>query len=217
MTFVYMKILESVPSRYDKGINILTLGKLNKIYDNLTKLITKDQFVLDIGCGTGRLTFYAIARGAFVKAIDINPFMLDIAKRNAQQLEFEKKVNFVEMGVAELDSEQAETYDTVMSSLCFSELSKDELEFTLAQIHRILKPQGKLLLVYETKPDNLLRKMIYFLIRLPLAILTFILVQTITHSVVGLEELITKHNFKILSVEKNWLGSLKQIVAEKGD
>ncbi len=75
-----MNILESTPSRYDKGIRIFTLGKIDKIYDHLTSYIKEGQKILDIGCGTGALTLRAAQKGAKVKGIDVNPQMLAIAQ-----------------------------------------------------------------------------------------------------------------------------------------
>ena len=66
MSYVLMKILESAPYRYDKGIRILTLGKIDKAYDRLTERIKKNDKVLDIGCGTGMLTIRAAMKGATV-------------------------------------------------------------------------------------------------------------------------------------------------------
>lgn len=66
-TYILMKILESAPSRYDKGICILTLGRLDKAYDHLTSYIKKGQRVIDLGCGTGALTLRAAQKGAKVK------------------------------------------------------------------------------------------------------------------------------------------------------
>jgi len=61
--YILMKILESAPSRYDRSIYILTLGKLDKIYDRLTSRIKKGQTILDLGCGTGALTLRAAQKG----------------------------------------------------------------------------------------------------------------------------------------------------------
>ncbi len=66
-----MKIFESAPDRYDKGIRILTLGRLDKVYNHLTSYIKSGQRVLDIGCGTGALTLRAAQRSSKVKGIDV--------------------------------------------------------------------------------------------------------------------------------------------------
>jgi len=47
-----MKILESAPSRYDRGIYILTLGRSEKVYNRLISHVKKGQTILDLGCGT---------------------------------------------------------------------------------------------------------------------------------------------------------------------
>ncbi|MFP4081430.1 MAG: class I SAM-dependent methyltransferase [Candidatus Aminicenantes bacterium] len=118
-----MKLLESRPRRYDQGIRLLTRGRLDKAYDDLTSLINQGDRVLDLGCGTGALTLRAAARGARVKGIDINPRMLDAARSRAEKAGLASSVECVEMGAAELDKEKEKSYDAVMSGLFFSELS----------------------------------------------------------------------------------------------
>ena len=49
-----MKILESVPEKYDRGIRIFSLGKLYKVYDRLISPVKEGQRVLDIGPGDYR-------------------------------------------------------------------------------------------------------------------------------------------------------------------
>jgi uroporphyrinogen-III decarboxylase len=61
-TYVVMKTLESAPARYDLGIRILTLGKLDKAYDRLTHHIDDGLRVLDVGCGIGALIVHAAAK-----------------------------------------------------------------------------------------------------------------------------------------------------------
>ena len=43
-----MKVLESAPHRYDRGIKILNVGKIDKVYDRLDKEIKKNDTVLEI-------------------------------------------------------------------------------------------------------------------------------------------------------------------------
>ena len=214
-TYVLMKILESTPSRYDLGIKMITLGRQAGAYDFLTSHISAGQKVLDIGCGTGALTLRAAAKGARVKAIDINAEMLDIARKRARDRNLDSLIDFSEMGVAELCEELDESYDVVMSGLCFSELSDDEIEYTLKEVYRILKKSGMFLVADETKPDSPLKRVIHWLLRLPLVVIVYILTQTTTSAVENLEERMRQAGFMITSVRSNWLGDFKSIVAVK--
>ena len=90
MSFLaFMKILESSSTRYDKGIHLLSLGKMNKIYDQINPYITSGMQVLDVGCGTGALTLRGAMKGAIVKGIDINAEMLNICKDRIKQANLE--------------------------------------------------------------------------------------------------------------------------------
>jgi demethylmenaquinone methyltransferase/2-methoxy-6-polyprenyl-1,4-benzoquinol methylase len=212
-TYILMKILESAPHRYDRGIKILTLGSLDSSYDRIASHFKEGDKVLDIGCGTGALTLRAALAGAKVKGIDINPEMLDILKKREKELELTEQIETVEMGVAELGSEKGEQYDVVMSGLCFSELSSDELRYTLKEAKRILKPKGLLLLADEVVPHGLMRRVCNAIIRLPLIVITYILTQTTTHAVKNLSELVEEAGFVIESRRFSKLGSFMEIVA----
>ena len=166
-TYVLMRLLESAPHRYDLGIRLLTLGAVDRANDRLATHFRAGQHVLDIGCGTGALTIRAARRGATVKGIDVNPEMLDIAKARARRAGIEDNIEFRETGVAELDSEQSESFDIVMSSLCFSELSEEELGYTFAQIRRVLKPNGLLIVSDEIKPSGHVNRVVLSLGRPP--------------------------------------------------
>ena len=214
-TYVWMKILESTPNRYDKGLNLLTLGRLNKIYDDLTSSINKGDVILDIGCGTGNLTVRAAMKGAIVKGIDVNPRMLSIAYQKIQNLNLEKKVNLVEMGVAELSDESDNTYDRVISGLCFSELTEEEQIYTLKEIARILKPGGTLIIADEVIPGNVFKRILNVIVRIPLIIITYLLTQTTTRPLKGLPEKVQRTGLLIESVDYNWQGSFMVLRAKR--
>jgi len=213
-TFILMKILESVPSRYDQGIYILTLGNLDKVYDRLTSHLKKGQKVLDLGCGTGALTLRAAQKGAKVKGIDINPQMLEIAQKRAIKKNLIQNIELCEMGVAELGSEESESYEVVMSGLCFSELSEDELIYTLKEIKRILKPEGLLLIADEVRPKNISKKILNEIIRFPLKIIIFVITQTTTHAIDNLIEQIKESGLLIESARLNNNGNFIEVVAK---
>ena len=213
--YILMRILESAPSRYDRGIRILTLGKLDKAYDRLVSRIRSGQQVLDLGSGTGALALIAAQRGAIVKGIDINLQMLTIARRRASELSLEQNVDFCEIGVAELDSEKAESYSAVMSGLCFSELTEDELTYTLRQVERILRPGGLLLVADETVPANTPLKILNWLIRLPLVVITYVVTQTTSHAVRDLPQKVKEAGLAIEDLRLNRMGNFLELVAVK--
>jgi len=214
-TYVLMKILESTASRYDRGIRLLTLGRLGRAYQHLTSPIKKGQKVLDIGCGTGSLTLRAAAKGAAVKGIDVNPEMLAVARRRGEAASFSPEIKFAEMGVAELGSEQPESYDVVMSGLCFSELTADELAYTLKEINRILKPGGLLLVADEVRPRHPLKWLVHHLIRIPLAVTTYLITQTTTRAVKDLPGKVREAGLVIKSLNPNKLEDFVELVAQK--
>jgi ubiquinone/menaquinone biosynthesis C-methylase UbiE len=214
-TYVLMRILESAPRRYELGIRLLTLGRLDIAYDRLASHIERGQQVLDLGCGTGALTLRAAQRGAKVKGIDINAQMIEIAGQRVRKSGLTDTVDLVEMGVAELDSEEAQRYDAVMSGLCLSELSEEEVNYTLKEVTRILRPGGLLLIADEIKSQGLLKRLIHWLIRAPLVALAYVITQQTTHPASNLSEKLRDAGFSIVSVRLNLLGTFGEFVAQK--
>ncbi len=214
-TYVLMKILESASSRYDRGIRLLTFGRLDKVYGRLASCIKNGQRVLDIGCGTGALTFRATQKGATVKGIDVNPQMLEIAQQRAVQAGFTQNVELVEMGVAELEAEEPESYDVVMSGLCFSELTVDELAYTLKEVKRILKPGGLLLIADEVRSGSVLMIVLNWGMRLPLVIITYLITQTTTSAVRDLPDKVTEAGLSIESIRLGKMQDFIELVARR--
>ncbi len=213
--YVLMKILESAPERYDKGINILTMGKYNAAYDRLISHIKRGQNVLDIGCGTGTLTLKAANKGARVKGIDLNAQMLEIAKKNAAEMNLSQNTEFCEMGIAELENIGSQTCDVITSGLCFSELSEDELTYTLNQVKRIVKPDGILLIADEVIATHILKRILNLLIRIPLKAITWVLTQTTTDAVSNLPGKVEQAGFQIKEIRLNKMENFIELKAIK--
>jgi demethylmenaquinone methyltransferase/2-methoxy-6-polyprenyl-1,4-benzoquinol methylase len=210
-----MRILESAPSRYDLGIRLLTLGRLDRAYDRLAERIQGGQRVLDVGCGTGALTLRSARRGAVVKGIDVSAQMLEIAEARVREANLGDAVRLAESGVAELDTEQAGSFDAVTSGLCFSELSDAELVYALKHLARILRPGGLLLVADEVRPPTLLRRLLHTALRAPLVALTWIFTQQTTRPVAALPERLLDAGLEIVSLRASPIGSFSEIVARK--
>ena len=210
-----MKVFESTPSRYDKGIRILTLGRLDDAYNRLTSYIKSGQKVIDFGCGTGTLTIRAAQKSAKVKGIDVNSQMLEIARKRTIKANLTESIELYEMGVAELGSEESESYDVVMSGLCFSELTENELVYTLKEARRILKPDGLLLIADEVSPASNFKKVLSWLIRFPLLIITYLITQTTTSAVNNLPTRVEEAGLLIESVRLNMMGNFIELVGRK--
>jgi demethylmenaquinone methyltransferase/2-methoxy-6-polyprenyl-1,4-benzoquinol methylase len=214
-TYVLMKILESAPSRYDAGIRLLTLGKVDEVYDRLASHVKSEQRVLDVGCGTGALTLRAAQQGAKVKGIDVNAQMLEIAQQRVSEAGLLQDIELCEMGVAELGGEESESCDVVMSGLCFSELTEDELTYTLKEAQRILKPGGLLLVADEVVPRNVAKRILNWLTRLALVVVTYAITQTTTNAVERLPERVAEAGFLVESVKTDGLGSFMELIGIK--
>jgi demethylmenaquinone methyltransferase/2-methoxy-6-polyprenyl-1,4-benzoquinol methylase len=214
-TYVLMRILESAPDRYDSGLRLLTFGSIDRAYDRLASHVGAGARVLDIGCGTGALALRAAARGARVKGIDVSAGMLEVAARRAREAGLGDSIELEEMGVALLDGEAAGSFDAVMSGLCFSELSDDEITYTLTQIRRILRPGGLLLLADEVRPRKRATRIAVALVRAPLSALAYVVAGRTSRAVERLPERVAAAGLEIESTVTSALGSFCAVVARK--
>jgi len=212
-----MKVLESAPERYDAGINILTLGRLRRVKQDIAnEFIAKDSQVLELGCGTGSLAILCTKKGANLTGIDLSPKMLAIAQRKINEAGLTKNIKLLRMSAMDMDTSfDAGSFDVVTSTLVFSELSEEEIRYVLKQCHRVLKANGSLLIADEIRPQSLFGKFLQFLVRLPFAIIAYILTQTTTQAVTGLDEDLRQAGFSITKVKSYLLGTMKLFQARK--
>lgn len=216
MSYVYMKVLESAPQRYERGMRLLTLGRLEQVRQDIAVRVNAGDRVLDVGCGTGVLAAMLAHNGAHVTGIDIAPAMLSQAAWRVREEGLADRVELKELGAVDLDTAfPSEGFDIVVSTLVFSELSDDEIEYTLAECWRILRPGGQLLVADEVLPASMLGQIGTCLFRLPFVIAAFVLTQNTTHRVAGLEARIAQAGFQILDTAEYLMGTMKLFVAER--
>ncbi len=100
--------------------------------------ISSDQMILEIGCGTGYTATVLARRGNRITSIDLDPKLLDMAKKRAEKTGVTRKIIFKEADAENLPFEN-NTFDRAIaeSVIIFTDPRK-----TLAEAYRILKPGG---------------------------------------------------------------------------
>ena len=142
--------------------------------------------VLDAGCGNGRDCKYINQKGFKVKGIDLSKEMLVIAKKMVPKVDFEV------MDITNITYSD-NSYDGIISNCSFFHIPVEELPKTLNSFSKILKPNGKLLLILqeglgEAMIEEPFRKGVYIYINY--------------FSVKQISELLLKHGFEIDSILK---------------
>ena len=216
-TYVYMRLLESAPRRYDAGIRLLSLGRAADLYDAAAAATVAGlpaARVLEIGCGTGNLTRALLERGATVTAVDCNPEMLAVAREKLSA--YGDRVAFREMAAVEIaDRFAAGSFDAAASSLAFSEMSADEQRYVLAGVHRVLRGGGRVVIADEVQPTRVWQRVLYAIVRWPVAVVTYLLTQTSTAALRNPVALLEGAGFRVRREERRALGSLAVVAAER--
>jgi ubiquinone/menaquinone biosynthesis C-methylase UbiE len=141
--------MEKAAPSYDSYMKKVTLGRertLREITINLADVKPGDC-VLEVGCGTGTLTLAAKRRaGPSGKAfgIDIIPAMIGLSQRKAAQAGEDATFQLGSIDNVPFPPSQ---FDVVMCSFMIFHMSEAVRRKGIAEIHRVLKPQGRLLVV----------------------------------------------------------------------
>src|SRR5690625_865360 len=105
--------------------------------------IKSSDTIADLGAGNGYFAIpMAQSTKQFVYAVDIEPKMLEMLKENAEQKQLEN-ITYVESDLDRIQLD-GESVNKVMISLVLHEVPN--LDKTLSEIKRILKPGGEILI-----------------------------------------------------------------------
>ena len=100
--------------------------------------------VLDLAGGTGDIAFRIAARSPSASVVvgDINPSMLAVGMRRAQQQALGERIRFVEANAEDLEFDD-DSFEAV--TIAFGIRNIPGIDRALAEAHRVLKPGGRFL------------------------------------------------------------------------
>jgi demethylmenaquinone methyltransferase/2-methoxy-6-polyprenyl-1,4-benzoquinol methylase len=158
-TAVLMRVFESQPGRYDRDMNLLTMGAHGTIHGVIVAKTPSEGEICEIGCGDGTLLVRLASRSRRVVALDKSAEMVEFARKRVAGLD--GRVQIDRRTALEMDRLfDADEFDCVIACLVFSEMTVEEQDWVLTECRRILKPGGKLLLADEFRPDGWLKNTI---------------------------------------------------------
>jgi demethylmenaquinone methyltransferase/2-methoxy-6-polyprenyl-1,4-benzoquinol methylase/phosphoethanolamine N-methyltransferase len=141
---------------YDLLVKGILLGKEENLRASIVDLaqLQPGEKVLDVGCGTGSLAITAkVKAGASVEISgrDAAPEMIARARQKAAKAGV--AIDF-QAGVVEALDFPDDTFDVVLSSFMVHHLPGDLKAKAFAEIYRVLKPGGRLLVIDFEPPQN---------------------------------------------------------------
>lgn len=176
----------------------------NKYIDKFLKQLTGES-ILDAGCGAGEDCKYVEKRGFKAIGIDFSTKMIAEAKTRYPQ------GNFKQMDMTKINYSD-DTFDGIMANYSLFHIPTEQLPQVLENFSRVLKPNGKLLLILQEGNGEMMVEEPYR---------PGIYVYTNYFSIESISSLLTKYNFDIEAIEReetpneHELGSGKLVVFTK--
>jgi len=154
--------LEKMVDSYDSYMKKITFGRENKLREaTLIKAVIKSgDHVLEVGSGTGTLALAAkkkVGISGKVNGIDVIPGMIEVSKQKAKQAN--EEVSFDLGSIADIPFE-TNTFDIVICSFMIFHVAEKTRHKGISEIHRVLKPMGKLFIVDLGLPQGSIQRII---------------------------------------------------------
>ncbi len=159
--------MEQMVDSYDAYMRKVTFGREGALREMTVKLapVKPGDCVLEVGCGTGSLTIAAKKQAGTsgkVFGIDIIPGMIELSRQKAAQAH--EEITFQLGSIADIPF-PSNQFDVVLCSFMIFHMSEMTRQKGIAEIYRVLKPQGRFLvldLALPTQPlSRAIAKMIF--------------------------------------------------------
>jgi demethylmenaquinone methyltransferase / 2-methoxy-6-polyprenyl-1,4-benzoquinol methylase len=142
------RLFATIADRYDLITVVLSYGRDRGWKRRLTELanVRGGERALDLACGTGDIAFELADRGAHVVGLDITERMIQLARNRSRQ-----RARFVVGDMLALPFPSA-SFDLITTG--YGIRNVPDIQAALAEIHRVLRPGGRLLSLDFNRPSN---------------------------------------------------------------
>jgi ubiquinone/menaquinone biosynthesis C-methylase UbiE len=154
--------MEKMVPSYDSYMRKITFGKEHILREETIRQaqIKPGDCVLEVGCGTGTLTLATKRQtgpSGKVFGIDVIPGMIELSQHKASLANAD--ITF-QLGSIDNIPFPATQFDVVMCSFMIFHMSEATRQKGIAEIYRVLKPQGRLLVLDFSLPTQPLQRVI---------------------------------------------------------
>lgn len=159
------QMFDVLAGKYDLFSDLLSFGLIRGWRKKALKGLRPGMEVLDLGCGSGRLTLMAakvLAGSGRVTGIDLSSQMLDIARSHLKRNigSHLSQIDFCKDSADNFLKDRRQTYDFIVSAFMLRSLG-DSMDKTLRLMAFALKDGGRIALLEMVEPEAIWMRRIW--------------------------------------------------------
>lgn len=158
------QMFDTIASSYDRLNYILSAGMLTFWRKTLVSEVPKHTHLncLDCATGTGEVMFSIMDQRHFdihsMKGLDLSKNMMAVGQDLVKKKSYAKNVSFHYASATKIPFED-NSFDCV--SMVFGIRNVDDYKQCLSELYRVVKPNGKVLIMEFSLPNNMFLKTLY--------------------------------------------------------
>ena len=162
--FLHIKnIFESISSEYDFMNDLMTFKNHSKWKKEIAEIAkySSPKKILDVATGTGDIAInLSKIKDSKIEGVDVSGNMLKIARKKIDEL----KIDNIVLKTCEAENLVFEDNHFDIVSIGYGVRNFSNLEKGLSESYRVLKKDGKLIILETSIPENLIIKFLYTII-----------------------------------------------------
>jgi demethylmenaquinone methyltransferase/2-methoxy-6-polyprenyl-1,4-benzoquinol methylase len=162
--FLHIKnIFESISSEYDFMNDLMTFKNHSKWKKEIAEIAkySSPKRILDVATGTGDIAInLSKIKGSKIEGVDVSGNMLKIARKKIDEL----KIDNIVLKTCEAENLVFEDNHFDIVSIGYGVRNFSNLEKGLSESYRVLKKDGKLIILETSIPENFIIKFFYNII-----------------------------------------------------